>query len=219
LPGAGGRDDYGGAAVRDGRVHERHVGLIAWAQLVTGQRLGVLGRGHALPGQRRLVDLQDAGLDDPAIGRDLIPGGNEHHVADDQFLGGDFRLRPIPPHPGGRLHHRFEGVHGAFGLALLPHADHRVQHRQQHQQDRGAPLLDQQGHDRGGDQDDLHVAAVLAEEPEPARLGFLLRQRIRAVRAQQFRRPRVRQPHGRIDPELSGNLIGRPRVPAIACPG
>ena len=98
--------------------------------------------------------------------------------------------RSVPPHPGGRLHHRFEGVHGAFRLALLPHPDHRVQHRQQYQQNRGAPLLDQQGHHRGGDQDDLHVAAVLPEEPAPARPGLLLRQRVRTVLGQQIRRLR-----------------------------
>ena len=119
-------------------------------------------------------------------------------------LGAGVSTARLRPGPAGRFlrrcgardrgaHLGCAGVPIAFGLALLPQADHRVQQGQQHQQDRGAPLLDQQGHDRRRDQDDLHVAAVLRQEPEPARLGFLLWQCVRAVRRQQLRGPLVEE--------------------------
>ena len=82
--------------------------------------------------------------DDAAVGRHLIAGGEQDDVADDELLGRDLGLDPVAPHPGGRLHHRLERVHRALGLALLTQADDRVEHGQEHQQDAGAPLLDEQ---------------------------------------------------------------------------
>ncbi len=56
LPQLGARpragDDHRAAAVRDRRVHERHVALVTRPELLAGQRLGVLGGRRALPGQR-----------------------------------------------------------------------------------------------------------------------------------------------------------------------
>src|SRR4030095_2775744 len=59
-----------------------------------GQGGGVLGRRRALPRQGRLIDLQGTGRDDATIRRYLIPGGDEHDIADNQLLGRDLRLLP-----------------------------------------------------------------------------------------------------------------------------
>ena len=61
---------------------------------------------------------------------------------------------------------------------------------------------------RRDDQDDLHVAGVLGEEALPARLRLLLRQGVRAVRRQQFGRPRRGQAHRGIDVQRRRHLIG-----------
>jgi hypothetical protein len=158
-----------------------------------------LGRRGALAGQRRLVDLQRARRDDAPVRRHLVPGGDQDDVADDELLGRDLRLLAAAPHPRGRLHHRLQGVHRALGLALLAQADDRVQQRQQDQQHRRAPLLDRQRHDGGGDQDDLHIAAVLVEEAPPRGRPLLLGQRVRAVRVQKRGRLIRGQPDRRID--------------------
>ena len=50
--------------------------------------LDALRRRHTLAGQRGLVDLQRARLDDPAVGRHLITGGQQDDIADDHLLGG-----------------------------------------------------------------------------------------------------------------------------------
>jgi len=154
--------------------------------------------------------------DDPAVGGHLVAGGDQHDVAHHHLVGGDLCLGPVAAHPGGRLHHRLQGVHRAFGLALLPHPDHRVQHGQQDQQDPGAPLLDDQRHHGRHEQDDLHVRPVLVQKPAPARLGLLLRQRVRAVRGQQFGGPGGRQPGGHVHAKLGGDLFGRARIPVPA---
>ena len=63
------------------------------ASSLGGQRRGVLGRGHALAGQRGLVDLQRARRDDPAVGGHLVACREQHDVADDELLGGDLASR------------------------------------------------------------------------------------------------------------------------------
>jgi len=130
-----------------------------------GQRRGVLRRRDALTGQRGLVDLQRAGGHDPPVGRYLVSRRDQHDVAGDQLLRADLGLRAVPPHPGGRLHHRLQRVHRALGLARLPQPDQGVEERDHEQHDRRAPLLDQQRDDGRPDQDDLHVAGELGQQP------------------------------------------------------
>ena len=124
------------AAVRDRRVHERHVRLVAGAELAVGQRRRVLRRGNALAGQRGLVDLERARGDDPPVRGHLVAGRDQHDVADDELLGRDLRLGAVATHPRGRLHHRLERVHRALGLALLAQPDDRVEQRDHEQDDR-----------------------------------------------------------------------------------
>ena len=92
-----------------------------------------------------------------------------------------FALRIAPPSScGSPLQVRAAGDRGGFALV--------------------APTLSiqtSQGHHRSGDQDDLHIGAVLLGKPAPARLRLLLRQRVRPIRAQQLTGPRSGQPNGR----------------------
>ncbi len=152
---------------------------------------------------------------DPPVGGDLVPGREQHHVADHQLLGGDLGLDPVAAHPGGGLHHRLERVHRALGLALLTQAGDRVDQAEQEQHDRGAPLLDQQRHHRRTDQDELHVAAVLAEQPSQPRRWLLLWKRVRAVPPQPLRRLRRRQPCIHIHTEPAGHVGRVERVPTL----
>ena len=64
------------AAVGDRGVHERHVRLVAGTEIRVGERLVVsFDAGVLSPGQRGLVDVQRAGLDDPAVGGHVVAGG------------------------------------------------------------------------------------------------------------------------------------------------
>ena len=96
---ADGRHQHHSAAVRHRGVHEGHVHLVAGAEVGVGQRGRLLRRRRALPGQRGFVDVQRAGLDDPAVGGHIVTGGEQHQVADDDLLGRDRGLDPVPAHP------------------------------------------------------------------------------------------------------------------------
>ena len=119
------RHDHGATAVRDRRVHERHVRLVAGPHLRVGERVRHLRRRCALAGERGLVDVERARLDDPTVGGNVVAGGDHHDVAEDDLLCRDRRLDPAPAHPRGLLRQRLEGVHRALGLALLSEADRR----------------------------------------------------------------------------------------------
>jgi len=63
-------------------------------------------------------DLQGAGRDNPAAGRHLIPAAIRTTSPTTTCSAGICASAPVAPDPGGRLHHRLQGVHGALGLAL-----------------------------------------------------------------------------------------------------
>ena len=70
-------------------------------------------------------------VDDAPVGRHLVPGGDEHDVADDQLLGGDLRLVPSRR---TRAVAFIIDLSAFIALSALPswrRPDHRVQHRQQ----------------------------------------------------------------------------------------
>jgi hypothetical protein len=192
-----------------GRVHERHVRLVARAEIAIRQRGRVLRGRRAFPRQRRLIDLQRARRDDAPVGGDLVTGRDEHDITDDQLLGGNFGLVPATADPPRRLHHRLQRVHGAFGLTLLPEAHDRVENRQHQQEHSSAPFLDQQRRDRRGGQDELHVAAVLVQEAQPTRLRLLLRKRVGPVRAQQLGGSFGTETARRVDVDRRRNVLGR----------
>ena len=121
----------------------------------------------------------------------------------------------VAPHASRRLHHRPKCVHRALGLALLTETHDRVEHRQQDQQNPGAPLLDDQRHHSRNHKDDLHVAAVLIQEAPPTRPGLLLRQRIRPVDPQQLGRRRRRQPGRDVNAQRRRNVLCRTRIPPV----
>ena len=152
------------------------------------RRLDPLRRRNALARQRRLVDLQRARLDDPAVRGHLVAGRQQHDVADHHFLGRDLGLGSVATDPSRRLDHRLQRVHRALGLALLTQAHDCVHHRDEKQQHRRAPLLDRQRDDRGAEQDHLHVAPVLLQEPLPARRRLLHGQRVRPMLGEQIGR-------------------------------
>ena len=102
---------------------------------VAGDELGALRGRDALAGQPGLVDLQRRGLDDPPVGAHVVTRREQDHVADHHLIGPDLDLGPVATNPGGRLEHRLQGVHGALGLALLPHPSERVERRDREDDD------------------------------------------------------------------------------------
>ena len=82
-------DDQDGAGpAGDLAVHERHVHAVAQGG-VGGDRLDLLGRGHALARERGLVDLEGRGRQDARVGRDEVAGLDVDDVARDELLHRD----------------------------------------------------------------------------------------------------------------------------------
>ena len=81
-----GRDDEDDArAPRDLGVHERHVHPVAEGG-VGRDRVHLLGRGHALAGERGLVDLEGRRREDAGVGRDQVARLEVDDVARDQLV-------------------------------------------------------------------------------------------------------------------------------------
>lgn len=96
---------------------------------------------------------------------------HEHDVAGRQLLGVDLDLDglAVAAHPGHCLEHPGQRPHALLGLGLLAQPDHRVEHGQPGQHQRGAPLAGHQLVDhRRGQQHELHEIAVLAQERRAA---------------------------------------------------
>ena len=202
------------AAVRDRRVHERHVHLVARARARRRRARSVsFDAGVLSPVRADSSMSSELACDDPAVGGHVVAGGEQHQVADDDLLGRDRRLDPVATHPRGLLRQRLQRVHRALGLALLAQADHGVDHRQQDQHGTGAPLADGERHHGGDEQDDLHVAAVLVEEAPPPRHRLLGRERVGPVLLQ----PLGGRRRGQAARRDRRRVAGRPlRAPARA---
>jgi hypothetical protein len=87
-------------------------------------------RRHRLAGQRRLIDKEVLGADEPQIRRDHVAGGETHDIARNQPLDRNFgetvglilagaHLRAAPLDPGRRLHHGAQFRCGIVGTMLL----------------------------------------------------------------------------------------------------
>ena len=147
--GSPGRHDHGAAAVGDRRVHERHVLLVARRRPRRRRAWSAsFDAGVLSPVRADSSMLSALACDDPTVGGHVVAGGDQHDVAEDDLLDRDRRLDPVATHPCGLLGQRLEGVHRALGLALLPEADHGVEHRQQQQHRARAPLADGERQDR-----------------------------------------------------------------------
>jgi hypothetical protein len=131
-----------------------------------------------------------------------------------QTVSARVRIGRLGGHPGLDDRHLLQGGDRRGGLALLLQALHRVEQRQQDQQQARAELLERvEAADVGREQHELHRVAVLAEERAPARLCLADGEHVRAEPL----RPRGRL--GRAETALpvhpfgAQDLIGAERVP------
>ena len=134
---AGRGHDHHAAAVRDRRMHERHVASGRRARDPSPSGASTpFDAGTLSPVRPDSSICNELACDDPAVRRYVVAGGQQDDVADHHLLGGDLGLGSVAADPRRRLDHRLERVHRALRLALLAQADDRVEHRDQKQQAR-----------------------------------------------------------------------------------
>ena len=91
-----GRDDEDDTrAPGDLGVHERHVRAVAEGG-VGSDRVHLLGGGHALAGERGLVDLERRRGEDAGVGRDEVARLEVDDVARDQLVHGEIDEVAVP---------------------------------------------------------------------------------------------------------------------------
>ncbi len=181
---ARGRDQQPAAAAGDHRVHVDHARAVGQRQLRVVRGLHDLDHRVRLAGERRLVDLQAVGLEQPPVGRDAVARLQQHHVPGHHLVGvhGD-QLAPAP-HPRAQHQHALQGRQAAFGAVFLVEAQHRVDHGH-HQDHHGVAQVPDQGRQhRGAQQQQDQQALELLEEDGPGRGGGLLGQAVGAVAVQ-----------------------------------
>jgi hypothetical protein len=115
---------------------------------------------HGLARQDRFLGCQPARVDQPQIGRDLVPGFDQHHVPRHQVDGIDRDPPPVAQdrRPWGK--HLPDRRHRRLGLALLDKADHRIDDDDRQDHARIHPVLQGSRHCRGRDQ---HVDQQIVE--------------------------------------------------------
>ena len=116
-PGLG--DDHLPASSRDRRVHVSDARPVAEGDIGPLHWLGGLPDREALPRERRLLDLERGGHEDPAVGRDNVAGFHQDDVAGHEVARVDLDHLTVATDPGDRLHHLGEGLHALLGLRFL----------------------------------------------------------------------------------------------------
>ena len=208
-----GRDEDLAVTAGHIRVHERHVEAVADPDVraVDGHR--ILLDGDALAGQRSFLDLQGRGEDDPPVGGDPVARVDDHDVARHDLIGDELDDLSAATHLRRRLHHLAQRRRGRLGLALLVVAEPRVEQGQQEEADGGLVLVDDQADAGRDDEHDLHVVAVVLEEPSPGRLGLRGRERVRPVLLEPLRGLGRAQTLRRVHLQPGRDLLGAERVP------
>ena len=124
-----GVDDHGGrgAALHVG-AEEAEVGQIERVLDVRWRRVGFAFHRQGFAGERRLVQEQVLGGEQPHVGRHHVTGGQVDDVARHQQLERYFRFHPAAHHRRRVADHRLELLGRVIGAHLLVETQHHAQH-------------------------------------------------------------------------------------------
>ena len=161
---------------------------VAERRLGVGDRVRPLADGLGFARQRRLLDLQPRGLDDPAVGGDAgCPAERTTRSPGTSSAAGTWRSIPSRTTWATGDGLLLEGGEGLLGLPLGQEADGGVQHDDDQDRDRLDVLPDREGDGRGGEQQ---------EDDQVLELGGEDRQRRAAAELGEAVRPELPEPSG-----------------------
>ena len=120
-------DDGAAASVDDAAAEIEHVAAVAETDVTGGcERVGRFCHRHALAGQGGLLGAQARTLEYARIGRNGVARLKHEHITRDQLLAGDGDELPAAQDAAVRGAQFLERGDGLLSLALLVHAEHRV---------------------------------------------------------------------------------------------
>ena len=170
------------------RAGVRHVASIAERQRRRADRVRDLLRRRRFTGERRFVDGEIDGLDQPEVGGYAIAGAKHHEIARDELARRDGHLLAIAQDVRGRCRHLPECFEGPAGAVLLEEPEQHGEQHDHRDRDRLERVAEKAGDDRGAEQDDDQHVLELGRERAPGRLACLDVQFVRPVRRQAPRR-------------------------------
>ena len=206
--GAGRRDDGTARAAHDARSEEGEAVAIIGTGRPERGAAGILGRGCRLARERRLVDVQVVGVDDPDVGRHDVSRAQQHEVVADDVVHGD--LLPGPVADDGRVQRQagLEGGHRGLGPGLLDEAQHRAQGDDREDDAGRHRVAHDQADQARRDKDEHERARDLGDEDGEERPAASAADRVRAVESEPFGGG-GRGQAGRLGRRRAGRRVGR----------
>ena len=164
-----GRRDHGvtGPADDAGAEEDQAVAVVVASGIeIAGARL--LGGRRGLAGERRLVDVQVVGVDDPAVGRHDVSRSQVHEVAPHDIVDGDLQLLAVADDSRTQREPRLQGPDCRLRTCLLDEPEDGA-HDHDCEDDRGVDLVaDDQAHQARADEDEDERARDLGDEDREA---------------------------------------------------
>ena len=211
---AGGDDDAGAGAGDDQRSRVGHV-LAVGEQGIDRQRVGILEYRRRLAGQRRLGGGEFAAVEEAQVGRNLVAGGEDDHVAGNEFDRIDAALDAAAQH--GRLGGNGAAERGerGLGLAFLDEAEHGIDEDDAEDHAGIDPLAEEGGHRTRHDQHQHQRLCELRDEAGKRSGTRTLPRLVRAPALQAAGRLGLVESARRIDPDVVSHPLQFMRMPVL----
>ena len=137
---------------------------------------GAPGVRIGLAGEDRLVDLQAAGLEQPAIGHHLVSRAQHDRVPGDHVVDVDLALRTVAQDPRPRRREQRQAIERSLGPHLLDDPDARVDHQDRREEQIRELSRRDQGN-RAGRQHEVEQREQIAADDRP--VGHAAGRRVR----------------------------------------
>ena len=119
---------------------------------------------QSLASERRLVQEQVLGGEQPHVGRHHIAGGQVDDIARHQQLERNFRFRPAAHHRRRGADHRLELLGRVIGAHFLEEAQHHAQHHHDENDHHCAQVAgEERDHTQRDQQDDQRILDVMQQ--------------------------------------------------------
>ena len=207
-------DDRRAVAADHGRPAVDHVRALGQRLALSHAARRLLDRTR-LAGERRLLDAEAFGADQPRVGRHRIAVLKQEHVARYQVVGVDHLVLAVTPHARPQRDPPAQGADRPPAAALGARADHGV--GEEHAGDEGGfqeGTRGQRQHRASAEERARRVLELVDEQLEEGSLP--LRQAVGPPASAPLRDLAIAQAAGRLDVQLPRDGLGGERVPGRA---
>jgi len=190
------------------RPHVEHVGPFGQRNVPLLQGRGGLEDRRGLAGQARFLDAEVRRVpDDPAVGRNVVPGLEFDQVSGNEVVRGNDAIISVPDDLGIRGGHPFQGRQRFFGPVFLDESQDRVEDDDGDDRQGVDPFAEEARHESRPDQDPDHEILELVEELADGGALFLFLEPIRAETLEPFGGFRAAEAGGQARSQAAFDLL------------